>query len=113
MVYFILCGLGKRSQIREFRRKSVVLEKIRRHIVFYGAVQGVGFRYRAYYAARSFGVSGWVKNNFDGSVEMEAEGTEKAIDDMILAIEKGTFVRIENMRVKTIPLHGDSGFEIR
>jgi len=89
------------------------LEKIRRHIVFYGAVQGVGFRYRAYYAARSFGVSGWVKNCFDGSVEMEAEGTEKAIDDMILAIEKGTFVRIENMSVKTIPLHGDSGFEIR
>ena len=78
------------------------MEKIRRHIVFYGAVQGVGFRYRAYYAAQRFGVSGWVKNCWDGSVEMEAEGTEKAIDDMILAVEKGTFVRIEDMRVRTV-----------
>ena len=89
------------------------MEKIRRHIVFYGSVQGVGFRYRAYHAAQTYGVSGWVKNCFDGSVEMEAEGTEKAIDDMILAIEKGTFVRIEDMRVRSLPLHGDYGFEIR
>lgn len=89
------------------------MEKIRRHIVFYGSVQGVGFRYRAYYAAQTYGVSGWVRNSFDGSVEMEAEGTEKAIDDMILAIEKGTFVRIGNMSVKSIPVHGDHGFEIR
>ena len=88
-------------------------EKIRRHIIFYGSVQGVGFRYRAYHAAQSFGVSGWVKNCWDGSVEMEAEGTEKAIDDMILAIEKGTFVRIEDMSVRSLPLHGDYGFEIR
>ena len=71
------------------------MEKIRRHIVFYGSVQGVGFRYRAYYAAQACGVSGWVRNCYDGSVEMEAEGTEKAIDDMILAIEKGTYVREE------------------
>ncbi len=89
------------------------MEKIRRHIVFYGAVQGVGFRYRAYHAAQRFGVSGWVKNCWDGSVEMEAEGTEKAIDDMILAVEKGTFVRIEDMHVTTVPVHGGSGFEIR
>ncbi|MBR3420920.1 MAG: acylphosphatase [Ruminococcus sp.] len=89
------------------------MEKIRRHIVFYGSVQGVGFRYRAYYAAQACGVSGWVRNCYDGSVEMEAEGTEKAIDDMILAIEKGTYVRIENMSVKSLPLHGDHGFEIR
>lgn len=89
------------------------MNKIRKHIIFYGAVQGVGFRYRAYYAAQTYGVSGWVKNSYDGSVEMEAEGTEKAIDDMILAIEKGTFVRIENMSVKTLPVHGDYGFEIR
>ena len=88
-------------------------ERILRHIIFYGSVQGVGFRYRAYHAAQTYGVSGWVKNCFDGSVEMEAEGTEKAIDDMILAIEKGTFVRIENMSVRSLPLHGDYGFEIR
>ena len=89
------------------------MNKVRKHIIFYGSVQGVGFRYRAFYAAKTYGVSGWVKNNFDGSVEMEAEGTEKAIDDMILTIEKGTFVRIENMSVNALPLHGDYSFEIR
>ena len=49
------------------------MEKIRRHIIFYGYVQGVGFRYRASYIANRFGVTGWVKNCIDGSVEMEAD----------------------------------------
>lgn len=76
-------------------------------------VQGVGFRYRAYYAAREYGVSGWVRNLYDGTVEMEAEGTEKAIDDMILAVEKGTFVHIDRLDAKTVPLRNDHGFEIK
>lgn len=89
------------------------MNKIRKHIIFYGMVQGVGFRYRAYYAAREYGVSGWVRNLHDGSVEMEAEGTEKSIDDMILAVEKGTFVHIDHMDAKTVPLRNDHGFEIK
>lgn len=36
------------------------MEQKRRHLVFTGRVQGVGFRYRASYAARSLGVTGWV-----------------------------------------------------
>ncbi|MBQ8960097.1 MAG: acylphosphatase [Ruminococcus sp.] len=89
------------------------MDKLRRHIIFYGSVQGVGFRYRAYHAANSFGVTGWVRNLWDGSVEMEAEGSEEAIDQMIMAIERGTFVRIEDISVKTVPLQNDRGFEIR
>lgn len=89
------------------------MDKIRKHFDFFGRVQGVGFRYRAYYAARKYGVTGWVRNNSDGSVEMEAEGTEKDIDSVILSIEKGTFVLIENMSVESIPLKGDRSFEIR
>ena len=88
------------------------MEKLRRHIIFYGAVQGVGFRYRAYHAANSLGVTGWVKNLWDGSVEMEAEGSEEAIDRMIMAIQRGTFVRIENISAKTIPLQNDRSFQI-
>ncbi|MBR6351839.1 MAG: acylphosphatase, partial [Firmicutes bacterium] len=41
---------------------------IRRHIVFYGWVQGVGFRWRARNAAQAVGVTGWVRNEYDGSV---------------------------------------------
>lgn len=89
------------------------MNKIRKHFEFYGAVQGVGFRYRAYNAANLYGVTGWVRNCGDGSVEMEAEGTEENIDRMILAIEKGRFVLIENMRVKDITPTGSRSFEIR
>ena len=80
---------------------------VRRHIVFRGWVQGVGFRYRARHAASLFGCTGWVRNEWDGSVSMEIQGTEGNIGSVILAIERGTFVRIENMDVKDIPLVED------
>ena len=44
---------------------------IRRHIAFYGWVQGVGFRYRARHAAELYGCTGWVRNEWDGTVTME------------------------------------------
>ena len=47
---------------------------IRKHFFFKGRVQGVGFRYRAQNAASMYSVTGWVKNLYDGSVEMEAQG---------------------------------------
>ena len=70
---------------------------IRKHIRFWGRVQGVGFRYRAYHAANSVGATGWVRNEYDGSVTMEIQGTEEQIDQVILMIEKGRFVRIEKI----------------
>ncbi len=85
---------------------------VRKHFVFYGSVQGVGFRYRMYYAARANGVSGWVKNMWDGSVEAELEGTERSIDMTVMQVEKGTFVRIENMSVKTVPVCNEHSFSI-
>ena len=88
-------------------------KKIRRHIVFYGRVQGVGFRYNAMYAAQSYGVTGWVRNLYDGSVEMEAEGTEESIDRMIQAIQNGRYIMIEDMSVKSVPLENDRYFRIR
>ena len=77
---------------------------IRKHIVFYGSVQGVGFRWRARNAAEHFSCTGWARNEWNGSVSMEIQGQEEDIDKVILAIEKGTFVRIENMDVKTLPI---------
>ena len=92
-------------------RRNTMSERLRRHIVFYGWVQGVGFRYRACHAAALFDCTGWVRNEYDGSVTMEIQGTEEAIDQVILAIERGRYVRIENMQSRTLPLvEGDSGF---
>lgn len=80
---------------------------VRKHIVFYGSVQGVGFRWRAKNAAEHFSCTGWVRNEWDGSVSMEIQGTEEAIESVILAIEKGTFVHIDNMDMKDIPVVDD------
>lgn len=80
---------------------------VRKRIRFYGSVQGVGFRYRAVYAARGVRATGWVRNEYDGSVLMEIQGTEDQIDQVILRIEKGTYIRIENLEVKTIPIVED------
>ena len=80
---------------------------IRKHIVFCGQVQGVGFRYRAMHSAGRHGCTGWVRNEWNGTVTMEIQGGERDIDNVILDIERGTFVRIENMDCKTIPIIGD------
>ena len=84
---------------------------IRRHIVFTGWVQGVGLRYRARHAAALYGCTGWVRNEWDGSVTMEIQGTQEQIDSVILAIERGAYVRNENMDSRTIPVvAGERGF---
>ncbi len=87
---------------------------VRKYIQFYGWVQGVGFRYRARHAADHVGATGWVHNEYDGSVTMEIQGTEEQIDQVILMIERGTYVKIENMAVKTLPVDPDErGFQTR
>ena len=86
---------------------------IRKALTVTGWVQGVGFRWRARSAAAALGVSGWVRNNPDGSVSMELQGTEAQIDGVLLAIERGAYVRIENLRVKSIPVvENESGFAV-
>ena len=82
----------------------------RKRIVFTGSVQGVGFRWRARHAADLYGCTGWVRNEWDGSVIMEIQGEESSIDQVILAIRRGAYVRIENMSVKTLPPEEEWGF---
>ena len=55
-------------------------EKVRKHIIFYGRVQGVGFRYYSVYKSRQLGLTGWVRNLYDGTVEMEVQGEQQVID---------------------------------
>ena len=86
------------------------MEKIRRAYRFTGRVQGVGFRWRAEKAAERLGVTGWVRNEYDGSVRMELQGTEAQLSAVLLAIENGTYIDIEDMRVKTVPTVEDEGW---
>lgn len=89
------------------------MEKIRMHYIFHGYVQGVGFRYRASYSARQYGVTGWVENRWDGTVEMEAEGTPADIAAMYRVLSDMRFGSIDDVDAKQIPVQGDSSFEIR
>ena len=89
------------------------MEKVRRHIIFSGEVQGVGFRYKAKHTANRYGISGWVRNLWDGSVEMEAEGPPRDIDDLLLALERDSWAEINEIRSENIPLHNDHSFEIK
>ena len=87
---------------------------IRRHIIFTGWVQGVGFRYRARHAADLYGCTGWVRNEWEGSVTMEIQGEEEAIDRVIMSIEAGRYVQIENMDCREIPVdHEEYSFRTR
>jgi len=54
-------------------------EKVARRAVVSGRVQGVGFRFFAERAARTSGVSGWVRNRPDGTVETVAEGDRESV----------------------------------
>ncbi|MBR3273105.1 MAG: acylphosphatase [Clostridia bacterium] len=83
---------------------------IRRHISFTGRVQGVGFRYRARHAASLYGCTGWVRNEWDGSVTMEIQGKAEDINRVIQAIRAGGYVEIETMDGKEIPLEDERGF---
>ena len=87
---------------------------IRRALRVTGSVQGVGFRFRAVHAANAVGATGWVRNDRDGGVSMEIQGTEAQIDRVILAVERGTYVQIENLWAKTIPaIDGEYGFYVK
>ena len=90
------------------------MKMTRKHITFYGWVQGVGFRYRARHAAELYGCTGWVRNEWDGSVTMEIQETEETIGKVIQAIEAGKYVRIENMDSRTIPVETEErGFKTK
>ena len=58
------------------------MKKIRQQLRFTGHVQGVGFRYTAYHLAQNIGITGWVYNDYDGSVLMQAQGTKEQISSL-------------------------------
>ena len=60
----------------------------RRYVVS-GRVQGVGFRYFVLRAAREVGVTGWVRNLADGSVEVQGQGDQSQLDSLESKLRTG------------------------
>ena len=77
---------------------------IRKRIVFHGRVQGVGFRYTAKYLAQSLGLTGWVRNEWDGTVTLEIQGREMLINKLLVGLNHNQFITIDWMDTKEIPV---------
>lgn len=87
---------------------------IRRHYRFTGTVQGVGFRYRSQYIANRLGLTGWVANNWDGSVEMELQGPQEKVDRLVPELRATSrWMVIEDMTVREMPVKPfERGFRV-
>ncbi len=87
---------------------------IRRQYHYRGRVQGVGFRWRARCAAQAFGVTGWVENEYDGSVVLELQGDEGQIARVIASVERGRYLEIDDCEAKAVPpVPDERGFSVR
>ena len=80
-----------------------------------GLVQGVGYRWFVQRHAREQNLTGWVRNNVDGSVELVAQGQREKLDTLLVVLKKGprsAMVRdvILEWRTPTTVYHS---FEIR
>lgn len=84
------------------------------NINVYGLVQGVGFRYNAIRQANSLGVTGFVKNEADKSVYIEAEGSQSALVDFVKWCKTGpSYAQVENVIVKEGDLKNFTSFDSR
>ena len=82
-------------------------EKVGAHIIVSGRVQGVAFRHYTREAAYRLGVKGWIKNLFNGEVELVAEGPQQAVEKMIEWCKEGPRSAIvENIEVNWLPYSG-------
>jgi acylphosphatase len=86
----------------------------RQRVVFLGRVQGVGFRATTRAIATGLGLSGWVRNEPDASVLMEAQGSQEALAELQARIDRAFPRSVTDRRVETLgEIPGDQGFEIR
>jgi acylphosphatase len=85
----------------------------RRHVVIYGFVQGVGFRFGVERAAKSRGVAGWVRNRADGAVEAVFEGEPEDVEAVVEFCRRGPRgAVVERVDVEEQSAQGLGGFRV-
>lgn len=87
---------------------------VRKHYIFHGRVQGVGFRITVYQMALRLGLTGWVRNQYDGNVEACFQGEQKLIDQLIQHMQSIRYIRIEKMDIEDLDiLQNEKVFDIK
>lgn len=77
---------------------------IRKEFHFEGNVQNIGFRFEVQSHAKPLGITGYAKNNDDGTVTAELQGSEKNIDKVITDLQNIDRIQINSITEKEIPL---------
>ena len=94
------------------RRVQAFIERWR--LIIQGHVQGVGFRSACSRRALDLGITGWVRNLRDGSLEVQAEGSQLALSELRAWCEQGPpGAQVRQVRPSQIPATGDDWFEVR
>lgn len=87
---------------------------IRRQYQVHGRVQGVGFRYTVTQAANALGLTGWVRNERDGSVTTELQGNAETIEMLWEMVGRGSFIRIDGYDMIELSVdRTERGFQVR
>ena len=88
---------------------------IRRYACAAGRVQGVGFRMFVRQQAVMNDITGWVMNMSDGTVTMELQGAESAVEAAFAAVRAGNyFIRVEHLDIEErTPVDGERDFSIK
>jgi acylphosphatase len=88
------------------------MKTIKIHIT--GKVQGVGYRYSALYKATELGINGYVKNNYDSTVTIVAEGEEEKLDEFVIWCHNGPpHAIVENVTVTETESSQHQTFKIK
>lgn len=85
------------------------------HATISGRVQGVGFRYFVQVKANTIAITGWVRNRWDGTVEVMAQGERKNLESFLSAIRKGpSGANVTNIEVEWLEQDGEfTDFRVR
>lgn len=96
-------------------RNDIQGDYVRVKVLISGRVQGVGFRSFAVRYANALMLAGWVKNLYDGRVEVVAEGERQKVSKYMKLLEQGSpWSRVDNVSVRWLRHKGDlTSFNIR
>ena len=78
---------------------------IRKRIQVFGLVQGVGFRYLARQAASYLNLTGWIRNEYDGSVLMELQGKRSDVERLLPTVQDGRWIRIDRIQEEVLDVN--------